>query len=894
MQSRSSSPVSYGAPAGRQPARVVPGGVTILPNGRFLTPDGQRLYTGENLWGIALSPDGRILVGLFEGGLAVWPADRSRPRLLARRDYAFCAVFTPDGRRLVVSNGDSGHGIDVYDTRGWESAPPPDPAGARFVTVEQQPIQRIASDKEAYINDIALSPDGRWAYGVDVARQKVTVFDLARGAVAGEAPAGREPYACVLSPDGRRLYVANIGLFDYSLVPPPAPGSGGNKRGLAVPAFGFPSPEARDGVEREGRRVPGLGDPRVPDAQSVWSYDLSEPAAPKVARKAKTGLLIHAPADGGKAVGGSAPNGLLLRGGVLYVSNANNDTVQLFDTASMKPIRTIKLTPRPELRRLRGVIPTGMALNRAGDRLYVCEAGINAVAVIEPRTGKVLGHIPSGWYPVQAVLSPDEKTLHVATHKGLGRGPRGAKHARKPDDERFGLPDMPGMVQVVAIPSGPALADATRAVLANNGLNPRPAPPAPLPKQIEHVVFITKENHTFDGIFGTLENADGEPDYAEWGDRGWIREKGRAERVPMMPNHLKLARQFAVSDNFYMEPDASGDGHRWLVGVYPSLWTSRVFYSGWAFSLSESARGRLVSFGSNASQIPEDYLENGSLWEHLARGGISFRNYGEGYELPHNDEGTPETRTGAFTLVNYPMPKVLYDNTCFAFPAYNNNIPDIARADWFVEDLEKIRKARGGTIPRFLNIAICNDHGAGPNAKRGYPYVGSYMADNDLALGRIVEYLSHQPEWKKMAIFVTQDDSGGDGDHVDRHRSFVLAIGPWIKKRYVSHDHTSIMSILKTIYRLFGLGPNNLFDAVATDLSDMFTDKPDFTPYRHVPADPRVFKPAETFDPTDPKFERRRGEAPQVRMDDPRFIENLRRDGERLERRERDGDDDDD
>ena len=293
-------------------------------------------------------------------------------------------------------------------------------------------------------------------------------------------------------------------------------------------------------------------------------------------------------------------------------------------------------------------------------------------------------------------------------------------------------------------------------------------------------------------------------------------------------------------------------------------------------STCESARGRMISFGSNGSQIPEDYLENGSLWEHLARGGVSFRNYGEGYELPHNDEGEPETKSGAFTLVNFPMPKVLYDNTCFNFPAYNNNIPDIARADWFREDIADYRKKHQGKLPHFINIAICNDHGAGKRPERGYPYTGSFMADNDLALGRIVEFLSHQPEWKKMAIFVTQDDSGGDGDHIDRHRSFVLGIGPWMKKHYVAHQHTSIMSIIKTIYRLFNLGPNNLFDATATDLSEMFTSTPDFTPYKHTPADPRVFKPADTFDPSDPQFKRRRGEKPDIPLDDPRFIDSLR------------------
>jgi hypothetical protein len=173
-----------------------------------------------------------------------------------------------------------------------------------------------------------------------------------------------------------------------------------------------------------------------------------------------------------------------------------------------------------------------------------------------------------------------------------------------------------------------------------------------------------------------------------------------------------------------------------------------------------------------------------------------------------------------------------------------------------------------------MNIALCNDHGTSPNAKMGYPYMASYLADNDLALGRVVEYLSHQPEWKNMAVFVTQDDSGGDDDHVDRHRSYVLAIGPYAKHGYVSHRHTSIMSIIKSIYLTFGLGPNNLFDATATGLQDMFTDKPDFTPYKHVESDRRVFKPESTLDPNDPKYEKRR-KMPSVDMDDPAYIKSI-------------------
>jgi hypothetical protein len=443
-------------------------------------------------------------------------------------------------------------------------------------------------------------------------------------------------------------------------------------------------------------------------------------------------------------------------------------------------------------------------------------------------------------------------------------------------------------VQKLRVPSDAELPALTQMVLENNGLRVRSVPksgqrvmplvPGAASNEIKHVVFITKENHTFDGIFGGLKGSRSDADYAEFGRNGWLKEKGQSERFTIMPNHLRLAEQFSVSDNFYMEPHASGDGHRWLVGVYPSLWTSRVFYAGWNFRADDATKGRLISFGSDGSQIPEDYLENGSLWEHLHRNGVSFRNYGEGYELPQSLELDPNSKTGTNYIVNHPMPKILMDNTCFEFPAYNTNIPDVARADWFIEDLEKNFRKKKKPLPKFLNIAICNDHGDRARPDRGYPYVASYMADNDLALGRIVEYLSRQPEWKNMAIFVTQDDSGGDNDHIDRHRSFVLTISPYAKRGYVSKEHTSIMSIIRSIYLLFGLGPNNMFDAVATPLHDMFTDQPDFTPYTHVPTDPRVFKPEDTFDPSDPQFKKRRAEK-SVPMDDPRFFDWLRQRG---------------
>jgi len=858
----------FQTPAGDEFSKIDPAGISILPNGRFLSPIGTRLYTGEDLWNVVPSPDGKWWVGLCDSGMVIYSSESKSASesswLIPWNKAAFCAVFTRDSQRLITSSGDTGHGIQIWDTREWNA-----PSSERLQVLDVKPIRTIQADPEAYINDLALTADERVVFGADVARQKLVSFDVLEGRVIGEVDGGREPFSLVHSPTLNKLYVANIGIFDYSLIPQ----GDGNPRGLSQPAFGFPSTEAELGVQREGRFVPGLGDPRTASAHSVWMFDATKPAEMKWKGSVKTGLLIQSPTGNGKVVGGSSPNGLLLVGDTLLVTNANNDSLQYLDAKTLEVKRTVKLEPQPLLAGLRGVIPSGMCIDREHKYLYVCASGLNAIAVIDFETGHMVNWIPTGWFPVACRLSTDDSKLLIATQKGLGRGPRGPKHVRPESDERFGLVDMPGMIHVVELANQ---MPATDIVLRNNGMIPVQSKSSPFPPEIKHVVFITKENHTFDGIFGGLPGSNSEPEYAEFGRNGWIKEKGRAERLNIMPNHIRLAEQFAISDNFYMEPQASGDGHRWLVGVYPSFWTTRVFYSGWGFRKSETAKGRMVAMGSNGSQIPEDYLENGSMFEHLHHAGISFRNYGEGFEFPDNDEGPMTSRSGAYTQVNYPMPKVLFDNTDFQFPAYNTNIPDIARADWFVEDIEQYRKEHAGKLPQFINISICNDHGAAPRPAAGYPYVASYMADNDLALGKIVAYLSAQPEWKNMAIFVTQDDSGGDNDSIDRHRSFVLCISPYAKRGYVSHSHFSIMSIIKSIYELFDLGPNNLFDATATNLNDLFTREPDFRPYRFVPADPRVFKPEDTFDPADPKFERRRKEAAPVKMDDPDFVESLR------------------
>jgi hypothetical protein len=222
------------------------------------------------------------------------------------------------------------------------------------------------------------------------------------------------------------------------------------------------------------------------------------------------------------------------------------------------------------------------------------------------------------------------------------------------------------------------------------------------------------------------------------------------------------------------------------------------------------------------------------------------------------------------------MPKVLFDNTCRTYPQYNTNIPDQYRADQFIKDFHARFTRPRRPMPRFVYMHLPNDHGDSPRPKDGYPFNQSYMADNDYALGRIVEYLSHTPYWRHMAIFVTEDDAQGGVDHVDTHRSLCLVISPWARRGYISHRHASLASMHKTMEQILGMRYLNQYDACATDLSDCFTTRPDYRPYRVVPVDRRIFDPARCKDPADPDFRRAR-QRPYPVMDDPEFIEREHR-----------------
>ncbi len=872
----------YAPPAGERPAIKRLGAESILPGGRIITPLGRQFSTGAGPFGIALSPNGRR-VATADGGkdrysITVFneagntfrrtrfEAPRNRTPEGEKNDWrsVFLGIAFDGNNRLYVSEGNSGR--------------------VRLVNAGNGDLIRgfdlnQGSFRDSYSAGLALDAKRRRLYVVDQANFRVAVFDTRNGRVLHSIPVGRLPLQIALSPDKQHAYVTNQGMFRYSEVPGADP-KRAKETGLPFPAFGFPSTEAQQGVTRQTEqgevRVPGLGDPNAPESNSVTVIALSNPAEPQPLRMIRTGLPF-----GGKTKGGSSPSGVLATNRHVLVSNGHNDTITVIDRGTHQIAGEIALRI-PGLETLRGVMPIGMAVDPETNLLYVAQGGINAVAVVDVEARKVLGHLPTGWFPT--ALEVRDGVLYVANAKGHGTGPNATREA--PMASSFQADMRHGTISVIPLPSREALGEHTRQVMANNGFVPQPGSPLPLPAEIKHVVLIIKENRTFDEVFGDLGQAsngpvNGAPGLARFGalgyaepERGGLTTRGDVKDIPITPNHHALAERFAFSDNFYCDSEVSVDGHHWAVGSYPNVFTESSLMASYGgqkdFRMPTTAPGRLLYPQSNSSLHPEEQLEDGALWHHLEQHGVSFRNFGEGFELAGVDEGEGLKPTGARFMTNVPMPDPLYRNTSRNYPGYNMNIPDQYRASQFIAEVEDLYGKPGKPLPGLLYLHLPNDHMDRPRPEDGYPFRASFVADNDIALGRIIEYLSHSKWWPNMAILVTEDDAQGGVDHVDSHRSILLVVSPYARRNYVSKRNVSMPGMLKTAFRLLGLPPLNLYDATAQDLADCFTNTPELTPFRALMTDKRLFDPALAKEPKDPQ--------PSPPMDDP---EHLRGDHER-------------
>ena len=508
-------------------------------------------------------------------------------------------------------------------------------------------------------------------------------------------------------------------------------------------------------------------------------------------------------------------------------------------------------------------------------RLFVTEAGINAVGVIDLPTFKVIGHIMTGWFPSKLKITPDGKNIVVTNAKGYGSGPNGGKDFKEGREGTYIGNLMKGSVSIIEIPSELKLRKLTSQVISNNFLkqkasdllklrrnNPVPLYGGQKDSPIQHIVFISKENRTYDEIFGQLENGKGDSSIARYGRNVSFSNKANTLRVKgatIMSNHLKLAEQFAVGDNFYVDSDVSADGHRWLVNTYPNEWVETCTPASYGgnrdYKPASRAPGSLGMNGSAGAVYPEDYNESGSMWDHLERNKIDFFNFGFSVMFEPAFYDDSYKYTGIKQFANFPVPAPIFNKSSRQYATFNMAIPDQFRISQFIKEFDEKWMGNGKTMPKMLTVIIPNDHGANERPEAGYPFRESYMVDNDLAVGRIVEYLSHTPYWKNMAIVIAEDDAQNGVDHIDAHRSVLMVISPYVKKNWVSKVHYSFGSIFKTFWDILGLPYLNQYDAGATDLSDMFTGVPDFTPYIALPPDKRVFDPQKALSPLDEKFD---------------------------------------
>ncbi|MCX6304687.1 MAG: hypothetical protein NT040_06950 [Bacteroidetes bacterium] len=867
------------APAGTAYTSIRKSGITVLPNGRFLTPAGTSVETAPHPYGLAISNDGNIAVtansgvrplsiSIIRGLQTAHPAVMQVPPGPLTDAGILASVFmglaiSPDQKVVYVAGGQANK-VYLFSVEN----------GRKIDSIDCSQETGGKKHPDGYIGDMVLGKDGRFLYAVDQTNFRMVIIDLHTGKVAGSVPVGRYPFGIALSPDEKMVYVANAGMFAYQKTD-----SIEEKKdyahALRYPPFAYGSKEMKEGVDIGGMHVPGLGEPNVPESFSVWAIDIAGMRHPAVVAKIKTGTPVGALVEGIPAVGGSSPNSMVSTSKYVFASNGNNDNISVIDIKNNRVVKEIRLQLHEAVKNFRGVIPFGLAVSPDEKRLYVAESGINAVGVIDIPTLTVIGHIPVGWFPSKLAVTRNGKSLIVANAKGFGSGPNGGKvYKTGPEGTYIGCL-MKGSVSVIGIPPDEVLKSYTGRVVSNNFRigtlgdarrarkdNPIPVYGGERESPVKYIVFISKENRTYDEVFGQLAGSRGDPSLARYGRGVSFRNKDRTrqvEKATVMPNHLKLAARYSVADNFYVDSDVSADGHRWLVNTYPNEWVEATVPASYGgnrtYNPASKAPGSLGMTGSAGAIYPEDYNEAGSMWDHLGRNGVEFFNFGFGvmFEPAFYKDTFKEFGIRYFT--NYPMPAPVFTRTSKTYATFNMAIPDQYRVSQFTREFNEKWTGRGKTMPAVLTVILPNDHGAGERPDAGYPFRESYMADNDLALGRIVEFLSHTPYWKHMAIVVTEDDAQNGVDHVDAHRSVLMVISPYAKRGHVGHVHYSFGSIFKTFWNILGLPYLNQYDAGATDLSDMFTGNPDFTPYEALPPDLRIFDPQKALTPLDEKFD---------------------------------------
>jgi YVTN family beta-propeller protein len=608
---------------------------------------------------------------------------------------------------------------------------------------------------------------------------KLAIVDVKTGEVMRQIDTGIAPFAAVIDRRGTTAWLSNLGGR------PPKPGE----------LFASPA-------QKPAERV-------VVDARGV----------------ASTGSLTRIDIESGKTATlpvGLHPTALALdeQRQRLYVANGNSESISVVDTERTQVLRTIPLQPFSQT--VRGIAPTALQVSPDGATLFAACGGINAVAVIDTGTGKIRGLIPTGWYPNGVALDPSGRYLAISSLLGAGSGWRDAPSKRYVHANR-------GSVAVLPLPDAAQLASYTTAVAENNrlrlaGASPaserdtaRNARPLPIPVRsgdpstIQHVVFIIKENRTYDQVLGDMPKGNGDPSLVMFGE-------------DVTPNQHRLADQFVLLDNFYATGGNSGDGHQWLTQANET-----------EYCLWPGYQGRSYPFDGSD---PMAYSSGGFIWNYAQARGLSVRVYGEyagRMATPQRDrlsllrkwqEGGDFSRDWSIKAPIESLNSILAAH----YPSYSTAIPDVARAQIFLADLKRYESE--GTLPHLILLQLPSNHTSGTAPGGSTPK--AMVADNDFALGQIVEALSRSRFWPKMAIFVVEDDAQNGVDHVDGHRTTAFVASPYARRGHIDSTFYSHQSMLKTIELILGLPTMSIFDLIAHDMRNSFTGEPDLTTYTAV------------------------------------------------------------
>jgi len=787
------------------------GDTTVLPVNQIVTPVGVQVeLPGLRPQVLALSPDGRMLAtsgktneivlldpasGEILGRVrppaddAVRPAgdddsDRNlKPDGQAIQSYTGL-VFAPDGRRLYMSNV---HGsVKVFAVRDETVVP--------SYSIQLPPANAPERARDIP-SGLAVSADGSRLYVCGNLSNRLFEIDAATGDVLRTFDVGVAPYDVILV--GDRAFVSNWG----------------GRR---------PGPNDLTGPAGKGTRV------RVDPVRHIASEGTVSVVDLKTAQLREVFVGLHASA---LAV---APDGRHV-----VCANSAGDTLSILDAATGDVVDTAwtKRTPAD----LYGAMPNALAFSPNGERLYVCNGAQNAVAVMawepEEKGGtKLLGLIPVGWHPGAVVVDPARQRLAVANIKGLPvkPKPRGAS-------EGFNSHHYHGSVSILPIPGDDDLPPLSERVARNMRAGairdalapPRPGqPPRVIPERIgepsliEHVVYVIKENRTYDQVLGDMPQGNGRPELCIFG-------------AEITPNQHALASEFVLLDNAYCCGILSADGHNWSTSAVATNYLERSF-AGFPRSYPDGME--------DADTDAIAWSPAGFLWDNAVKHGKTIRNYGE-FMMPRvgwrdaKRPGRPDFAAcfsawragpdaGEVRFASEPAIESIRPFSPSDCVGWDMSVPDQFRADFILRELADYE--RQGRYPNLVIICLPQDHTSGTDPR--CPTPAACVADNDLALGRIVAALSKSRFWPKMAIFAIEDDPQDGWDHVSGYRTTVYVAGPHVKRRATVSTRYNTTSILRTIGQILGMPPLNQFDASATPMTDCFTDIADPTPFVARPA----------------------------------------------------------